>query len=132
MQREGVGSAIGLEVVPGQRHSRHRRERAPQAAEQRLSTPLHSVEINHHRPGALPATVGVGGVFLRPRRKPIRVFLEVFAGVVALPLNRFREARIHAEQGRKALIKARRQLGMVLAQMTGATGAVIAAAAGHR
>ena len=90
------------------------------------------VEINHHRPRALPATVGVGGVFLRPRRKPIRVLLEVFAGVVTLPLNRFREPRIHAEQGRKALIKARRQLGMVLAQMTGATGAVIAAAAGHR
>ena len=97
MQREGVGSAIGLEVVPGQRHPRHRRERTLQAAEQRLPPPLNSVEINHHRPGALPAAVRVGGVFLCARRKPVRVFLEVLAGVVALPLNRFREARINTE-----------------------------------
>ena len=101
MQCEGIGCSISLEVVPGQRHPRHRCERSAQSAKQRLSTPLNGVEINHHRPGTLPTAVGVGGVFLRSRRKPVRVFLEVLAWVVALPLDGFGQTRIHPNSAAK-------------------------------
>ena len=75
--------------------------------------------------------LGVLGEFLRARAEPIGVLLEVFAGVVPLTLNRFREPGIHADQIGEALIQARGQIGAVLAQMTGATRAVVATAAGH-
>ena len=119
MQREGIGSSIGLKIIPGQRHTRHRSEGTAQTAEQRLTTPLDSVEINHHRPGALPTPIGVRCILLRDWRKPVRVFLEVLAWVVALSLDGFREPRIHLKQRRKPLIKTGSKLRMVLTQMTG-------------
>ena len=64
MQGEGIGRAIGLQIVPGQRKARQRRETAPQALEAGLTTAFHSVEVHHQRPGALPATGGVFGEFL--------------------------------------------------------------------
>ena len=45
MQGEGIGRAIGLKIVPGQRQSRHGRETAPQAFEAGFTTTLDSIEI---------------------------------------------------------------------------------------
>ena len=132
MQREGIGGSISLEIVPGQRHARDGRERTAKAAEQCFSTTFNSIEIDHHRPSTLPTAVGVRGVFLRPRRKPVCVFLEVLAWVVALTLDGFRQTRIHTKQRRKPLIKACSKLRMILTQMAGSAGAVIAGATSHR
>ena len=40
----------------------------------------------------------------------------VLTSVITLPLDGFREARIHVKKRRKALVKARSKLWMVLAQ----------------
>ena len=131
MQREGIEIAISLQVVPGQRHPRHWDVATAKALETGFSALLNSIEINHHRPGALSPFGGVFLEFLRPRSKGVGVFLEILPGVITLTLDRLREARIDPEQSREAQIQLSGQLRMLAAQMAGAAGAVIAVSPGH-
>ena len=69
MNGEGVGAAIGLEVIPGERMARHGRDSDP-GAQVGLTTAFNRIEVDHHSPVRWPPLT-VYGVFLSRRKPPV-------------------------------------------------------------
>lgn len=90
MQRKWIWSAISQEIVPGQSHASHRGKATTQTLKAGLTTSFNSIEIDHHSQSSLTTSLTVFFKFLGVRRKPIRLFFEIFTRVITLALDWFR------------------------------------------
>jgi len=88
MQRGVVRTPIEMQVVPCQSVSSQRRKGTTHLGEQRLSTVLNGVQINHERPCALASQMRVLIKLRRSWRKPVGVSLEILPWVIPLTLKR--------------------------------------------
>ena len=95
MQCEGIGGAIGLQIVPGQCQTWRGGETAPEALEAGLTAAFNGIEVDHHCPSALAPAGSVFSEFLGTGGEPIGVLLVILTRVLALALDLFRKAGVH-------------------------------------
>ena len=73
MQCEGIGGAIGLQIVPGQCQTWRGGETAPEALEAGLTAAFNGIEVDQHCPSALAPAGSVVIEFLGTGGEPIGV-----------------------------------------------------------
>src|SRR5688572_13387693 len=123
-----VGRAVGVEIVPEQRHAGLRREGVIELGESRAAAFHALVEIDHEGPGAVAACAGEAQEFLAAGFEIIPVRLELLADVVTLRLDALRVFGADAQGLAYLFVDADGHRALQVRKVRGLAGAVITVA----